>query len=102
MNTSKGKIVDEIYRELAPTTDYLPKDDIAQVVNLFIDKVREALIGGQKVTISGLCSFHLKEYSARTYRNPTNGEAVEVPARKLPKARFSNSFVDEVVAANPV
>ena len=102
MATSKGKIIDAIYRELAPTSDYLPKDNVSRVINLFVDKIRESLIGGEQVTVSGLCSFNLVQYAARTYRNPATGEPVEVSARLLPRAKFSASLVDEIIAANPV
>jgi len=44
----------------------------------------EALAGGDRVEIRGLCSFFVKEYGAYLGRNPNTGERVPVGSKKLP------------------
>ena len=102
MNTNKGNICTAIWEELLDTKDYLTKAEVAMVVDKFLDKIETAMLNGGKVTLSGLCSFYLKEYKARNYRNPNTGEPVEVPTRVLPKTRFSRRFIDATIEANPV
>jgi len=55
-----------------------------EVVELFFDKMSDALVSGDRVEIRGLCSFHVKNYKAYTGRNPKTGEAIQVKPKKLP------------------
>ena len=55
-----------------------------QVVELFFDQMADALAGGDRVEIRGLCSFRVKTYRAYTGRNPKTGEAIQVEPKKLP------------------
>ena len=53
-----------------------------------VDAVLDGIAAGIKkdgnVQLIGFGTFCMKERPARTYRNPHNGEKVEVPARRLP------------------
>ena len=55
-----------------------------EVVELFFDKMSDALVRGDRVEIRGLCSFHVKNYRAYTGRNPKTGAAIQVRPKKLP------------------
>ena len=43
-----------------------------------------ALKEGDKVQLMGFGTFEIKERSARTGRNPSTGETIEIPASKIP------------------
>jgi integration host factor subunit beta len=62
----------------------LSKSEAETVVNLFFDKMAEALAQGDRVEIRGLCSFFVKRYGGYTGRNPKTGEKVKVARKKLP------------------
>ena len=62
----------------------LSKPEAETVVNLFFDKMTEALAQGEQVEIRGLCSFYVKKYKAYTGRNPKTGEKVKIAPKKLP------------------
>lgn len=62
----------------------LTKSEAEKIVNLFFDKMPNALAKGDRVEIRGLCSFYVKEYKAYTGRNPKTGELVRVESKKLP------------------
>lgn len=60
----------------------LKRKDAEAAVNAFINAVESALVDGEKVQLVGFGSFEVKERSARTGRNPSTGESIEIPASK--------------------
>ena len=62
----------------------LSTKDAELVVKMFFDEIANALSGGDRVEIRGLCSFHVKKYKAYTGRNPNTGKKVEIAPKKLP------------------
>ena len=62
----------------------IKKSEASAVVNLFFDKMIDALANGDRVEIRRLCSFYVKEYKAYTGRNPKTGNKVQVKSKKLP------------------
>jgi len=54
------------------------------VVNCVFDTMTEALQRGEGIEIRGFGSFTVREYEAYTGRNPRTGQAVPVPAKRLP------------------
>ena len=62
----------------------LTKSEAETVINLFFDKMADALAKGDRVEIRGLCSFYVKKYRSYTGRNPKTGEKITVPPKKLP------------------
>ena len=62
----------------------LTKSEAAAVVDLFCNKMANALAEGDRVEIRGLCSFYVKKYKAYAGRNPRTRERVQVAAKKLP------------------
>ena len=51
----------------------LSKTEAEKIVNLFFDKMADALAQGERVEIRGLCSFFVKKYDGYTGRNPKTG-----------------------------
>jgi integration host factor subunit beta len=62
----------------------ISKSEAASIVDLFFDKMTEALASGGRVEIRGLCSFYIKEYESYIGRNPKTGEKVPIKPKKLP------------------
>jgi integration host factor subunit beta len=62
----------------------IKKSEAASVVNLFFNKMVDALANGDRIEVRRLCSFYVKEYKAYTGRNPKTGERVKVKSKKLP------------------
>ncbi len=62
----------------------LTQKDAAIVVDTIIDGMVEALKSGDKVELRGFGSFRQRVRQPRQGRNPMTGEAVEVPARRVP------------------
>ena len=66
------------------TENGLSKDEASAAVNIFFDKISRSLAAGHRVEIRGLCSIHIKQFTAYTGRNPMTGKKVKVKRKKLP------------------
>lgn len=62
----------------------LRSEEIEQVVDIFFDEISERLAEGGRVELRGFGAFSTREREARTGRNPRTGEAVDVPAKRVP------------------
>jgi len=55
-----------------------------EAVNAVLDAVTEALVKGDKVTLTGFGSFEVRERAARPGRNIRTQEKIMIPAGKHP------------------
>jgi integration host factor subunit beta len=74
----------------------ISKNEAAMIVDLFFNKISDALADGDRVEIRGLCSFFVKEYKSYQGRNPRTGEAVTVASKKLPFFKIGKELKDRV------
>jgi integration host factor subunit beta len=74
----------------------LSKKEAAAIVDLFFDRMTEALAKGDRVEIRGLCSFFVKEYRSYQGRNPKTGESVQVAPKKLPFFKSGKELKERV------
>ena len=59
-------------------------DEASNIVNCFIDSIKQSLVDGDRVEIRGFGSFKVKDYKGYTGRNPKSGEVVNVSPKRLP------------------
>jgi len=74
----------------------LTKKESAAIVDLFFNKMSDALAEDDRVEIRGLCSFYLKEYPAYQGRNPMTGEPVRVAPKRLPFFKVGKELKERV------
>jgi integration host factor subunit beta len=55
-----------------------------ELVNLIVDKMRAALVRGDRIEIRGFGSFVVKDYGSYWGRNPKTGDKIWVEGKKLP------------------
>lgn len=81
---TKADLADAIYATI-------PVDKIkaAQVVEEYIDLIKDALANNGKVMLSGFGSYEVRKKAARRGRNPQTGEAIILRARKVVKFKPS-------------
>ena len=77
-------------------TNNLTKSEAETVINLFFDKMADALAKGDRVEIRGLCSFFVKEYKGYNGRNPKTGEKVKIAPKKLPFLKVGKELKERV------
>jgi integration host factor subunit beta len=88
---NKLKLIDALKKECK-----ISKKDAAAIVDLFFDKMSDALARGDRVEIRGLCSFYIKEYKPYLGRNPKTGESVHIAPKKLPFFKCGKELKERV------
>ncbi|MBI1975549.1 MAG: HU family DNA-binding protein [Candidatus Vogelbacteria bacterium] len=88
---NKQHIVDAVHEKLGGT-----KVSAEEAVETVITSITDSLKRGEEVSIAGLGIFSAKERAARTARNPRTGEAIQVPAMRVPKFRAAKALKDSV------
>ena len=88
---NKLELIDALKKECK-----ISKKDAAAIVDLFFDKMSDALARGDRVEIRGLCSFYVKEYKPYLGRNPKTGERVQVDTKKLPFFKCGKELKERV------
>ena len=74
----------------------LSKKDAEKAVKAFVDTVSEQMVAGDKITIVGFGTFEVSERAAREGRNPKTGEAMPIPASKVPRFKAGQGLKDAV------
>ena len=88
---NKQAIVEMVHEMIGGT-----KVQAEQVVDTVFDSIVNSLKKGEEVSIAGIGIFSVKQRAARQARNPRTGEAISVPAMKVPKFRAAKALKDSV------
>lgn len=72
------------------------RKDTKQIIDTFIDTMREYFIAGETIKIIGLFTASVKEYEAHIAKNPKTNEEIQVPARRKVRFKTSEKLNDEV------
>ncbi len=83
METAKLMTKADLISEVSRITE-LSRKDAENIVNVFLDRIVDALKDGEKIELRGFGSFKLRSRNSRVGRNPRTSEAVQVPAKKVP------------------
>jgi len=70
----------------------LNKREATECVEAFFDSIKDALIDGNNVKLSGFGNFVLRDKSARPGRNPRTGEVIPITARRVVTYRPSQKL----------
>ncbi len=93
---TKADLVEQVYEAIGPG---VTKKDCGAVVDAFLNAVKLALANGEHIEIRGFGTFKVKERKERMARNPRTGEAVPVPARRVPIFKVSKMLKDKVASS---
>ena len=74
----------------------LTKKEVGEALELFLEQIGQTLADGKHLEIRGFGTFKVTERKARMARNPRTGEAVPVPARRVPVFKVSKMLKDRV------
>ena len=75
----------------------LSKKNCEAVLDAIIVTIRSALKNGDKVRLSGFCTFEVKERVARAGRNPRTKESIDIPAYKQPTFKPGKTLKESVL-----
>ncbi|CAL9976402.1 DNA binding protein [Vibrio phage D148] len=86
----------DLIEHVATLEDVASKAAAGRVVDALFDKVAGTLASGEEVAIAGIGTFHVVARQAREGRNPKTGEALQIPAKNVPKFRAGKKLKDAV------
>ncbi|MBI4039928.1 HU family DNA-binding protein [Candidatus Daviesbacteria bacterium] len=76
---TKNELIEKVAKKSS-----LTKRAAADAVNATFDLIKDALVRGEKVVITGFGTFLIRSRAARRGRNPQTGEAIQIPNKKTP------------------
>ncbi|MFN2099455.1 integration host factor subunit beta [Altererythrobacter sp. MF3-039] len=74
----------ELLQAIAKDNPDLRAEEVEQIVDIFFDEIATRLAEGGRVELRGFGAFSTRQRDARKGRNPRTGEAVDVPAKRVP------------------
>jgi len=92
---TKADLVDLIFGKVG-----LSKIESQNIIELIFDTVKETLVEGESVKVSGFGTFNVKKNNARRGRNPKTGEELQITPRRVITFRASNHFKDLIEKTN--
>jgi integration host factor subunit alpha len=86
---TKADLVDIIFGKVG-----LSKIESQNIIELIFDTVKQTLVEGESVKVSGFGTFNVKKKNARRGRNPKTGEELQITPRRVITFRASNHLKD--------
>ena len=78
----------ELARAVAEDTG-LTNGQAKEAIEATLERIENALMSGNEVSLSGFGKFAISERSARQGRNPQTGEPMEIQASRVPRFQAS-------------
>lgn len=88
---TKTELIDAMASEAG-----LTKADAGRALDSAITAIKKSLKKNQKVTLVGFGTFSVSKRKARKGRNPQTGEAIKIPAAKVPKFTAGKGLKDAI------
>ena len=89
---TKAKLITEVSEVTG-----LSEADTTRAFEALLQSIQTELKKGNDIRITGLGTFGVSQREARVGRNPRTGEAIKLPAIKLPKFRPGTKLKEEIV-----
>ncbi len=80
----------------------ITKKRAEEIVIMILDLMKEAVVNGEKVQITGFGTFEVRERQPRTGRNPRTNEEVKIEAYRKPIFRPSNRLKEIVNSSEDI
>jgi len=91
---TRADLGEAVYAEVG-----LSRNESAELVELVLNEISNALIRGEGVKVSSFGSFIVRDKGQRTGRNPKTGEEVPILPRRVLVFRASHVLKDRINAA---
>jgi len=88
---TKAELVDSLAEETE-----LSKRQVGELVELFLEEIKAALVKGDKVQLIPFGNFVVRDRKKREGRNPKTGEKISIPARRVPAFSAGKGLKDAV------
>ncbi len=88
---TRAQLAEAVYQEVG-----LSRNDSAQLVDVILEEISQALVKGDMVKLSSFGSFQVRSKAQRIGRNPKTGEEVPILPRRVLVFRASHVLKDKV------
>ena len=88
---TRAQLAEAVYQEVG-----LSRNDSAQLVDVILEEVSQALLRDEMVKLSSFGSFQVRSKGERVGRNPKTGEEVPILPRKVLVFRASHVLKDKI------
>lgn len=88
---TRAQLAETIYQEIG-----LSRNDSAQIVDVILEEVSQALIRDEIVKLSSFGTFQVRSKGERIGRNPKTGEEVPILPRRVLMFRASHVLKDKI------
>ncbi|MCV0396378.1 MAG: integration host factor subunit alpha [Rhizobiaceae bacterium] len=82
---TRADLAEAVYRKVG-----LSRTESAQLVEMILDEICDAIVRGESVKLSSFATFHVREKNERIGRNPKTGEEVPILPRRVMTFKASN------------
>jgi len=86
----------ELVQQLTDETPGLSLREVDIIVDAVFEKVADQLANGGRVELRGFGAFSTRDRDGRDGRNPRTGEAVKVPAKRVPYFKAGKEMRDRL------
>jgi len=88
---NKKELVDSIAEKAK-----INKADAENALNAAVEAIADCLQKGDKITLVGFGTFSVSTREARQGRNPQNGKAITIPAKKTVKFKSGSKLAEAI------
>lgn len=74
----------------------LTKTESNSILTALTDLIGEELSKGEKIQLTGLGTWSVRQRKERNGVNPSTGEKIRIPAKKVPAFKASSSLIQKV------
>ena len=74
----------ELIERITKNNPHLYATDVERLVTTILDRIKDALVDGDRVELRGFGVFGTKKRASRVARNPKTGVSVDVQAKAIP------------------
>ena len=89
---TRADLAEAVYRKVG-----LSRTESAQLVEMVLDEICEAIVREETVKLSSFATFHIRAKNQRIGRNPKTGEEVPILPRKVMTFKASNVLKQRIL-----
>ena len=92
---TRADLAEAVYRKVG-----LSRTESAQLVEMVLDEICDAIVRSETVKLSSFATFHVREKNERVGRNPKTGQEVPILPRKVMTFKASNVLKQRILKAH--
>jgi len=89
--TGKTQLTERISKK----TKY-PQNQVSKIIDEFLEETKKSLLKGEEVRLQGYFTLKTAMTSPRMAMNLQTKKKMKVPAKRVPKCKFSGSLKEEI------